>query len=264
MKQIIHLKNLTKLELILEFREDSSKGFVENLKAIAIHCKQLKRFYLTIEKTNPLLDKQIINCFRLFKNLKFMTLCLWEYYPLESDEESNEFSCESLKELKLLMNLKLENIKMNDNLFENIDKHLPQIEYLDITVDNRIIIDKAMNSLSKLSELQSIKIRCPEDIYGETDDILSLTILPLITDIGIINVINNCSQISSIEFYFRPNISHKTIDALIELVLLEPNIYFNHYLYDIGKSCFYASAKDIVFNVIDLKSYQLPNNLVID
>jgi hypothetical protein len=149
---------------------------------------------------------------------------------------------------------------MNDNFFENIDKHLPQIKHLDIRVDNEIT-DKAMNSLSKLSKLQSIKILFPKvmHVFKETDNIL-----PLITDIGLLNVINNCPEINSIEFYGRPNISHKTIDALIALALQKPKIYFEHHFYDIGKSCSYDSAKDIVFNVIDLKSYQLPNNLVID
>jgi hypothetical protein len=161
------------------------------------------------------------------------------------------------------MNLTLENPKMNDNFFKNIDKHLPQIKNLDINVDYFVITDKAMDSLSKLSKLQSIKIQCYEyifdDIYEETDGIL-----PRITDIGLLNVIDNCPKINSIEFYGRPNISHKTIDALIALALRKPNIYFKHNFSDIGKSCSYDSAKDIVFNVIDLKSYQLPNNLVIN
>jgi hypothetical protein len=261
MKEMINLKNLTKLNLMLK-STNSSKAFVENLKAIAIHCKQLKRFDLFVAKGNPLLNKQIFNSFLLFKNLKtlkFMTLWLWEDYELQSNQESNQISCESLKELKLLMNLEIDFHQINDHFFENIDKHLPQIKHLDITVDKFMITDKAINSLSKLSKLQSIKIRCPEDIYEETYDIL-----PRITDIGLLNVINNCPKINSIEFKGRPNISHKTIDALIALALKKPNIYFEHYFYEIGKSCSYDSAKDIVFNVIDLKSYQFPNNLVIN
>jgi hypothetical protein len=55
---------------------------------------------------------------------------------------------------------------------------------LDITVDNRIITDRAMNSLSKLSKLQSIKIWCYEDIV-EVEEIAD--ILPLIKDIGLLN-----------------------------------------------------------------------------
>jgi hypothetical protein len=130
------------------------------------------------------------------------------------------------------MNLKLEKLKMSNIFFENIDKHLPQIKHLDIRVDNKIT-DKAMNSLSKLSKLQSIKIRCPQKIYKQSGDIL-----PLITDIGLLNVINNCLQINSIEFYGRPNINYKTIDALIALALRKPNIYFKHHFYDIGKGSF--------------------------
>ncbi len=97
--------------------------------------------------------------------------------------------------------------------------------------------------------------------YGDSE---TGFIYPLITDIGLLNVINNCPKINSIQFYGRSNISHKTIDGLIALALRKHNIYFKHHFSDIGKSCSYDSAKGIVFNVIDLKSYQLPNNLVIN
>jgi hypothetical protein len=249
MKQIIYLKNLNHLELWLDFKGNSSEEFINNLKAIAIHCNQLKSFNFKVSKTKPLLHKYIFNCLGFYKSLNHLELSFIYF-----GQQNNQISCESLEELKLLINLKVENLKMKDIFFEDIDKHLPQLKRLDITVDNFIITDKAMNSLSKLSKLQSIKIRCPEDIYEETDDIL-----PFITDIGLLNVINNCSQINSIEFYGRPNISHKTIDALIALALRKPKIYFKHRFDDI-----WDSAEDIYFNVIDLKSYQLPNNLVID
>jgi hypothetical protein len=42
MKQIIYLKNLTKLDLMLEFSANSSQEFIHNLKAIALNCNQLK------------------------------------------------------------------------------------------------------------------------------------------------------------------------------------------------------------------------------
>ncbi len=106
--------------------------------------------------------------------------------------------------------------------------------------------------MSKLSKLKSIKT-------GKIG-----YILPNITDSGVIDVINNCPQINSIILNMRPNITHKKIDALIALALRKPRIQFKHNFYDIGKSCFWDWAEDIVFNVIDLKSYQLPNNSVID
>jgi hypothetical protein len=57
-------------------------------------------------------------------------------------------------------------------------------------------------------KLQSIKIKCLENIFEKTKDIL-----PFITDSGLIDVINNCLEINSIEFKGRLNITHKTIDA---------------------------------------------------
>ncbi len=95
--------------------------------------------YFFVAETNPSLDFQIFNCLSFFKNLNFLELSL-----NKNNEESNQISCQSLKELKLLMNLKVENLVMND-IFEDIDKHLPQLKHLTITVDNKVITDKAMN-----------------------------------------------------------------------------------------------------------------------
>jgi hypothetical protein len=236
LKQMIHLKNLTELKLFLGFEENSSEEFVENLKAIAIHCNQLNTFKFDALRTNPLVHKQIFNCLAFFKHLKALCLNLL----LNTHEQNNEISCESLKDLKLLTHLKLLSPPMNDIFFVDIDKHLPQLKHLDITVVNKIT-NKAMNSLSKLQNLQSIKIRCPEDIDERSDDILSR-----ITDSGLIHIINNCPQINSIVLNCRPNISHKTIDALIALALRKPRIYFTHHFKD-----------------SDSESYELPNNLVI-
>jgi hypothetical protein len=105
---------------------------------------------------------------------------------------------------------------------------------LTITVDNKKITDKAMNSLSKLLKLQSIKIQ------------RFSSVLPLITDSGLIDVINNFPQINSILFNSRPNISHKTIDALIALALRKTRIQFKHQFY-----VYYTSTNGIVLNKIN-------------
>jgi hypothetical protein len=235
LKQMIHLKNLTELKLFLGFEENSSEEFIENLKAIAIQCNQLNSFKFDALRTNPLVHKQIFNCLAFFTNLKVLYL----NFLLNTHEQSNQISCQSLKDLKLT-NLKLLSPKMNDIFFVDIDKHLPQLKHLDVTVVNRLT-NKAMNSLSKLQKLQSIKIRCPEDIDERSNDILSR-----ITDSGLIDIINNCPQINSIVFNGRPNISRKTIDALIALALRKPRTYFTHHFKD-----------------IDSESYKLPNNLII-
>ncbi len=114
--------------------------------------------------------------------------------------------------------------------------------------------------MSKLLKLQSIKIECPEDIDKQTEDIL-----PFITDSGLIHVINNCEEMNSIMFFSGPNISHKTIDALIALALRKARIYFKHRFDDIEKEYnFFEFDKDISFTAIHLKIYKLPNNLVIN
>jgi hypothetical protein len=115
--------------------------------------------------------------------------------------------------------------------------------------------------LSKLQKLQSIRIVCPRDINEGTDDTDEQIddILPFITDSVLIDFINNCPEINSIAFKCKPNISYGTIDALIALALRKPCIQFKHNFYS-----YLGSAKDIVYNSIDLKNFQLHNNLVIN
>ncbi len=247
MKQIVYLKNLNQLELSLQLDEtNSNEQIVDNLKSIAIHCNQLKRLKLCLTQTIAPIDKQVFNCLRFFKNLNFLELYLMKIIADKHNNNQNEeISCHSLKELKLLTHLKLENPEMNDIFFEDIDKHLPQLKHLEIRVDSKIT-DKAMKSLSKLEELQSIIIKLR---YR----------LPFITDLGLIDLINNCPQINSIVFNCKPNITHETIDALIALALRKPRIHFNHHF-----DGYYSSAEDMIFNRFDSKDFQLPNNLVMN
>jgi hypothetical protein len=107
---------------------------------MAINCKQLKRFEFHVFEINESLCFQLFNCLAFFENLNFLHLS-----RDNNNIKSNEISCQSLKELKLLMNLILENPKLNDIFFEDIDKHLPQLKHLSITVHKNKITDKAMN-----------------------------------------------------------------------------------------------------------------------
>ncbi len=86
---------------------------------------------------------------------------------------------------------------------------------------------------------------------------------PNITDSGLIDVINNCSQINSIVFNCRPNISHKTIDALIALALRKPDIRFKHSFNDMERGG-HQSYHSFTYTAIDLKGFDLPKNLIIN
>jgi hypothetical protein len=238
-KQIVYLKNLTKLDLILRFSANLSQQFFDNLKAIAINCNQLKSLKFHVFGTNTSVNKQIFNCLALFKNLKVLDLSL--------DNNSVGMRSKSLKELKLLTHLKVRTLRMNDYFFKDIDKHLPQLKHLDVMVDKKIS-DNAMESLSKLLKLQSIKIK--REGY----------LLEKITDFGLMDVINNCPQIKSIVFKDRPNISESTIYALIRLALRKPRVQFNHYFHGLQQK--YLVSDGFIRRVF-FESSELPNNLII-
>jgi hypothetical protein len=238
-KQMVYLKNLTKLDLLLSFSGSLSKEFFDNLKAIAINCNQLKSLKLHVLGNNTSVNKQVFNCLALFKNLNVLDLSL--------DNNSVGMRCQSLKELKLLMNLKVRTLRMNDQFFKDIDKHLPQLKHLDVMVDKKIT-DNAMESLSKLSKLQSIKMK--REGY----------LLETITDFGLKDIINNCPQIKSIVFKDRPNISESTIYALIRLALRKPRVQFNHYFHGLQEK--YLVSDGFIRRVF-FESSELPNNLII-
>jgi hypothetical protein len=75
-KQIVNLKNLTKLDLLLSFNTNLSQQFFDNFKAIAINCNQLKSFKFHVLGTNTSVNKQVFNCLALFKNLNVLDLSL--------------------------------------------------------------------------------------------------------------------------------------------------------------------------------------------
>jgi hypothetical protein len=121
----------------------------QNFKPIAIECNQLKSLRLNID-SNDFLSKygsQVLNTLQFFQNFNFLTFYYWN-----KREENFKISCKTFKDCKQLTHLVIAIREVNDNFFEDIEKHLPQIKYLSITVDNRIT-DKAMNSLSKLKKL---------------------------------------------------------------------------------------------------------------
>ncbi len=137
---------MKEFELKFESIDNTSELFIKNFRAIGFQCNQLNSFKLVFHNSYKIKIKRIHDSLNFFKNLNHLDLNL-DF----ADEEINQISCLSLKELKLLMNLKVENPVMNDIFIEDIDKHLSQIKHLDIMFNNNEKADKALNSLSKLS-----------------------------------------------------------------------------------------------------------------
>jgi len=135
--------------------------------------------------------------------------------------------------------------KLNDNFFEDIDLCLPKLKVLCVYANN--ITDNVLYSLSKLKHLnvvQFISLRLNQKFSS-------------VTDIGIYHLLNNCPKIKSVRFNRRPNITHKTIDALIALALSKPRINFKHFF-----GSFEEENNEDVAEIFSNKS--LPKNLKIE
>jgi hypothetical protein len=257
LQNISRFYNLEDLELFFRIGQNRNELMAKNFKSIAIGCNQIRnlRLYLKGSPSYLTFGLEIVNSLQFFQNLRILKLDLNLLM-----EERVKFNSKSFKYFKQLFGLHLDiNLGVNDIFFEDIDKHLPQLKRLDITVDNSIT-DKAMNSLSKLSKLQILCILSDHNHNKKN--------LRLVTDSGLLDVINNCPQINSIRLKYEPNITRKTIDALIALALRKPHIQLKHSIGDIKREnnyyFNYYFDKPHIWTAINLKSFDLPKNLIIN
>jgi hypothetical protein len=256
-QQISLLKSLEKMNFDV-FNFDSFNGLlhfdINSLKLFSKECNELKELNLRINIPFESRASEMFRCMSSFKQLNHLCLCLNIGSPetvFEENIEKDEIKCETLKGCEQLTYLVIENPEINHNFFENIYKHLPKLKHLDIRVSD--ITDKALYSLSKLTKLETLCIRC----YGYH--------LPYVTDSGLIKVIQNCPQIKSILFNSKPEITHKTIKALIALALRKPRIQFKHQFSKNGleDDFMFSERRTNYSNTIDLETYELPHNLII-
>ena len=149
-------------------------------------------------------------------------------------------NCSNLKYLEIFYD------KFGDEFFEDINVFLPNLRIIDIESDSEIT-DKTIICLSKLKKLKKFYFR------------RSRSSNKLITDLGVCQLINSCLNIEVISFIARPNITHKTIEALIALALKSRN--------NIQFYCGFSIAGDEAeFAEIDLNIYvhRIPQNLQIN
>jgi hypothetical protein len=238
MKEISNLENLECLEFTLLSDEDIDNSFAENLKLIANKCSKIKRLDLNSCFINSKLQYKTfvsIHCFTQLKRL--------EINFFKSNEAFKEIIAQSFDGCKQLTHLKIICFEMNDNFFKDIDLYLPQLTHLKVG-KCKDFTDYAMKSLAKMDKLKVVSFTRFKSRDFE------------ITDSGLCDLVNNCPSIQSINFETKANITIKTINALIELALKKPRIYFSHYL---GPQCF-----GIWFGT-DLTNHypivKLPNNL---
>jgi hypothetical protein len=121
------------------------------------------------------------------------------------------------------------------------------------------LTDNALNSLTKLKNLIKIKIF---QHYKEDEEEYEYINFAFITDTGLHNLIDNCSQSKSIEFLSRTNITNKTIDQLIALALRNLIIEYDFHFSGLEQEFkLNVNNKEIVSMPIILENFELPNNL---
>jgi hypothetical protein len=134
---------------------------INSLKLFTKECNQLKELNLRINIPFESRASEIFRCMSSFKQLKHLCLCLNIRSPetaFEENIEKDEIRCETLKGCEQLTHLVIVNPEMNLNFFKNIYKRLPKLKLLDIRVYD--ITNRALYSLSKLTKLDKLCIRC--------------------------------------------------------------------------------------------------------
>ena len=222
-----------------------SKDLIKNIQLMANNCKQLRKICFSLIDRKSFNRNHFFESFANFLNLRELSLST-DSKDIQFEDELN-INC--LQNCKLLTHLEIRSQKINDNLFTEIHSIVPQLKVFKIRTDEDIT-DIALESISKLNNLEIISFDAL--YYNTISDFKSMT------DSGLMSVINNCSNFLSIQFHKRPNITHKTIELVIEKALKNPRICFNHY--------FEGIEEEVEgFTAIDMKTYNpLPKNLIIN
>jgi hypothetical protein len=236
----------------------------EYLTAIGLQFEHLNRLELKISLIESPFDYKVVESLKYFKNLKFLNLFVrinFKDYKLSEkelqeseDKKRPKITSFLFKDCKQLTHICLYFHSINDEFFEDIDLHLPQLKHLNATVWE--ITDRTLHSLTKLKKLEKIKLIR----YIRSSHCFKC---PFFTDKGVCHLINNCSQLKSIYFKLDSNLCYTNcntkiyaqniVNDLIALALRKPKIYFNHYFKDYDKKYF----------GFDKNNYIIPKNLQI-
>jgi hypothetical protein len=244
LKRINCFEKLEDLKLTAIRVKEFSSVMIDIMTNIGIKCKNLKSLYISAQ-IESLIASNLFESMTHFVNLKLLKLDT--FGSNFSYKEGEEVSIKSLMGCKRLTNISLMYLNLNDNFFNNIDQYLPQLTHLNISFNDEIT-NNTMNSLAKLNKLEVVIIKASKKHFLSKERI----------DEGMCNLITSCPQIKSIQFFSRPNITHKTIEALIALAIKRPRINFHHLFADIDM----RSKYNPYFTVIEIQDYQnLPNNL---
>jgi hypothetical protein len=159
-------------------------------------------------------------------------------------EYSQQYMTQMANEWKLIKRIKLKTFHfkfeylakvLKTMLFEDIHLYLLQLMHMKIITNKTTI---TQNFLVNMKTLKVIRIKCKTESK--------------ITNSGISHIINNCPEIQLICLNMTTELTNKSIDELIEIVLKRPHISFQ---FDLG-------SVERCYETIITKRYDcLPKNL---
>jgi hypothetical protein len=235
---IARFETLEELTLI----EDMFPVFSDYMESIANNNKNLHKIYYRIRNSNTLYANRVFNKLKNLQNLKHLVL-----YMCANIYGDEQITTKSLSDCKQLQKLSLMHSNISDNFFENIHIYCPQLKSLEICLKSGTveITDEAMKSLAKLKHLKHLNLlRFPHKYLG----------FHLITDTGLLYLIEKSPQINSITFNSQTNITNITINALKQLALSKPKITFR---YRFG--CIFD--EDLFQRYYNFKTQEMPQNM---
>jgi hypothetical protein len=216
LQEISRFESLEHLVLDSESNENISHLFADNLSMIGNNCSKIQSLVLKIPGIQSSVTSHLFKSLGHFNALKKLDLNTSEI--LDNNNNNNNELNESISVLtfgncKQLKHLLIKFPKIDDNFFKDIELSVPQLKSTEEEIS-----DNTFKCLAKLKALKSLVFNRLKTNHKFMS----------ITDNGVIDVINNCPELESIRVNSRPNISHKTIEALIDLALSKPRLYFSH------------------------------------
>lgn len=236
---ISQFQNLESLGLCISLFEEDMQTIDENICEISKNCTLLKKLSFTINNESVITNR----FFYSFSKLHSIEKLNLEFYEVTKKLEG---TVDCFKHCLKLKHLIISYKELTEDFFVNIQTALPELRVLDIDSDKQFS-DSFMVWLSGLPKLKKLVVKHSSNAHKD------------MTDDSICQLLTSCPKIETISFSSRPNITHKTIETLIEVALKRPkdSIHF---------SCGFSSGGDEQqFTQIDVNSFaqRIPENLKI-
>jgi hypothetical protein len=144
--------------------------------------------------------------------------------------------------------------RIDQIFFKNTYKHLPILQALNLRALSDWFLIGHCIFVSNLKKLRKICIRS-HSFH-----------LPYFTDLGLIKVIQNCSEINSILLNYWPEITHKTFETLVSLARRKARILFRDQFREtlFEDKFIFRTEKRNKRKPKKLKNFKIPNSLIIN